>query len=239
MTFTSMQQVKNIRIGSIHNRIMGLEGEIPSGPVSANDLTLGALGQSIDVRLTRETGIEEGVRVTAVNSEGTEYSMDVARDSISTAGHDDTLFGFYFSIPFENKPWSQFVTWRLTVHAGKVPVVEKKLEVPAKDFIMYVKTTDNPFDVIDVSHLARGQTYKLSYPNIRSDLLIVYYTSDYSTYVPVYAGRADPHLDRQSAPEITIGAQALAGSYFFTHKVRSTISRDDEEFPVFGYKVIE
>jgi hypothetical protein len=234
-----MQQVKDITVGSIHNRIMGLEGEIPNGPVPTNTLTLGALHQSLEVRLTRETRIDEGVRINAAGSDGTEYSTDVERDAISVAGNDETVFGYYFSVPFENKPWSHSINWRLKVYAGKVIVIEEELAIPVKDFIMYVKTTDNPFDVIDITRLTRGQTYKLLYPNLHSDLLIVYYTSDYSSYVPVYVGRADPLRDPHSAPEITIGPQARPGSYFFTHKARSAISRDDENLPVFGFKVIE
>jgi hypothetical protein len=238
VVFTSMQQLKDIRIGSIHNRIMGLEGDIPNGPISTNTLTLGPLQQSVEVRLTRETRIDQGVKITA-RADQTEYSTEVERDAISTAGHDETVFGFYFSVPFENKPWSHITHWRLTVYTGGQIVMEKELEVPVKDLIMYVKSTDNPFEIIDTTHLTRGQTYKLFYQNLQFDLLIAYYTSDYSTYAPFYAGKADSKLDPYSAPEITISAQALTGSYFFTHKAREAISRDDEEFPVFGYKVIE
>jgi hypothetical protein len=236
--FASMQQLKDVRIGSIHNRIMGLEGDIPNGPISANELTLGALQQSLEVRLTKETRINQGVRITA-RADQTEYSMEVERDAISVAGHDETVFGFYFSVPFENKPWSHSVNWRLKVYTGKEIVVEKELPVPAKELIIYTKTTDNPFDVIDITHLAKGQTYKLFYQNLHSDLLIAYYTSDYSTYAPFYAGKADSHTDLHSAPEITISADALPGAYFFTHKAREAISRDDQAFPVFGYKVID
>jgi len=239
LIFTSVQQVKDIRVGSIHNRIMGLEGEIPDGPVSADTLTLGALKQSLEVRLTAETRIEEGVRITAAGSDGTEYSINVERNAISVAGHDETVFGYYFSVPFENKPWSPSVNWRLKVYAGNTIVIEKELAIPTKDFIMYAKTSDNPFDVIDIMRLTRGQTYKLHYLNLHSDLLIVYYTSDYSLYVPLYVGQADPLRDPHSVPEITIGAQARQGSYFFTHKARSAVSRDDENLPVFGFRVIE
>ena len=234
-----MQQVKGISIGSIHNRIMGLEGEIPSGPVSEDTLTLGALKQSLEVRLKGETRIDEGVRIIAAGSDGTEYSTHVERDAISVAGHDETVFGYYFSVPFENKPWSHTVNWHLKVFAGKTLVVEKELAIPLKDFIIYAKTSDNPFDVVDVTRLSRGQTYKLLYPNLHSDLLIAYYTSDYSLYVPVYVGQADPLMDSHSVPEITISAQARQGSYFFTHQARSAVSRDDESLPVFGFRTVE
>ena len=237
LIFASMQQVKDVRVGSIHNRIMGLEGEIPNAPVSTNALTLGALGQSLEVRLTRETRIDEGVRITAADRGGTEYATNVERDAISAAGHDETVFGYYFSVAFENKPWNHSLNWRVKVYAGKAAVIEEELAIPAKDFIMYVKTTDNPFDVIDVTRLTRGQTYKLLYPNLHSDLLIAYYTSDYSSYTPVYVGRADPLP--HSAPEITISAQAPPGSYFFTHKAPQAVSRGDENLPVFGFKVLE
>jgi hypothetical protein len=239
LIFASMQEVKDIRVGSIHNRIMGLEGEIPSGPVSADTVTLGALKQSLDVRLTGETRIDEGVRITASGGDGTEYSTHVERDSISVAGHDETVFGYYFSVPFENKPWSHSLNWRLKVYAGKTPVIEKELAIPLKDFIIYAKTSDDPFDVIDIARLVRGQTYKLFYPNLHSDLLIAYYTSDYSSYVPVYVGQADPVRDAHSVPEITISALARQGSYFFTHKARSAVSRDDENLPVFGFRLID
>lgn len=238
VVFASMEQLKDIRTGAIHNRIMGLEGEIPNGPISTNALTLGELQQSLEVRLARETRIDQGVRITA-RADRTEYSTEIERDAISEAGHDETVFGFYFSVPFENKPWSHAINWRLRVYAGNEIVIERDLEVPAKDLIMYGKTTDNPFDVIDITHLTRGQTYKLFYQNLHSDLLVVYYTSDYSTYAPFYVGKADSHTDLHSVPEITISAHALTGSYFFTHKARAAISRDDEEFPVFGYKVID
>ena len=239
LIFVSMQQVKDIRVGRIHNRIMGLEGEIPNGPVSADTVTLGALKQSLEVKLTGETRIGEGVRITAAGSDGIEYSTNVERDAISVAGHDETVFGYYFSVPFENKPWSHSVNWRLKVYTGKTLLLEKELAIPLKDFIMYAKATDNPFDVIDSTHLARGQTYKLFYPNLHSDLLMVYYTSDYSLYVPIYTGQAGPLRDPHSTPEITISAQARRGSYFFTHKARSAVSRDDENLPVFGFRVIE
>jgi hypothetical protein len=239
LSFPSMQQVKSIRVGSIHNRIMGLEGEIPSAPVSADTVTRGALNQSLEVRLTKETRIDEGMTLTAAGSDGTEYSTHVEPDAISAAGHDETVFGYYFNVPFENKPWSHSVNWRLRVFAGKTLVVEKELAIPLKDFIIYTKTSDNPFDVVDVTQLTRGQTYKLLYPNLRSDLLIAYYTSDYSLYVPVYVGQLDPTRDPHSVPEITISAQARQGSYFFTHKARSAVSRDDESLPVFGFRVVE
>jgi hypothetical protein len=237
LVFKSMQKVKDISVGSIHNRIMGLEGEIPNGPVAGDTLTLGVLKQSLEVRLTGKTRIGEGVRITASGGDGTEYSTNVEPDAISVAGHDETVFGYYFSVLFENKPWSHSVNWHLKVFAGKALVVEKELAIPLKDFIIYTKTSDNPFDVLDITRLSRGQTYKLLYPNIHSDLLIAYYTSDYSLYVPVYVGQADS--DPHSVPEITISAQARQGSYFFTHKARSAVSRGDENLPVFGFRVIE
>jgi hypothetical protein len=118
-------------------------------------------------------------------------------------------------------------------------VIQKELSIPAEDFIMYVNPTDDPFDIIDVTHPARGQTYKFSYRNLHSDLLIAYYTGDYSSYVPIYVGRADPQLAPHSVPEITISERARPGSYFFTHAARSAVSREDRDLPVFGYKVIE
>ncbi len=238
MVFTSMQQLKDVRIGSIHNQIMGLEGDIPNAPISANMLTLGPLQQSLEVRLTRETQIDQGVRIIARGNQ-VEYSVEVERDAISVAGHDDTIFGFYFNVPFENKPWSRITSWRLTVSAGNEIVIEKELEIAARDLILYTKAADNPFDAIDITHLSKGQTYKIFYQNLQSDLLIAYYTSDYSTYTPFYAGKADSRLDPHSAPEITISTHAPSGSYFFTHKAREAISRSDEELPVFGYRVIE
>ncbi len=239
LIFASMQQVTDVHVGTIHNQIMGLEGEIPGSPISTNAVTRGALGQSLEVRLTPETRVDDGVRITAADSGGTEYSMKVERDAISVAGHDEKVFGYYFSVPFENKPWSHSLNWRLKVFAGKALVIGEELAIPPKDFIMYVKTTDNPFDIVDIARLARGQTYKIFYPNLHSDLLIAYYTSDYSSYVPVYVGQADPSRDLHFAPEITISAQARPGSYFFTHTPRSAISRDDRNLPVFGFKVIE
>jgi len=239
MLFTFMQPVKGIRVGSIHNRIMGLEGEIPSAPVSTNTLTLGALGQSLDVRLAPETRIDEGVRITASSDDGTVYATDIERDAISTAGHDEIVFGYYFSVPFENKPWKHALHWQLKVFAGMVSVLEKELAIPVKDLMVYQKTTDDPFDVVDVTRLARGQTYRLSYENLRSDLLIAYSTHDFSVYVPIYVGRVDPQLDSHSVPEITIDAQARPGAFFFTHKSPSAISPRDQELPVFGFKVID
>ena len=234
-----MQQVKDIRVGSIHNHIMGLEGEIPNGPIPADTVTLGALKQSLDVRLTGATPIDEGVRIAAAGSDGSEYSTHVERDAISVASRDETVFGYYFSVPFENKPWGHSANWRLKVYVGKALVIEKELAIPPKDFIIYTTTSDNPFDVVDITRLIRGQTYKFFYPNLHSDLLIAYYTSDYALYVPVYVGQADPLRDAHSVPEITISAQARQGSYFFTHKARSAVSPGDENFPVFGFRVIE
>ena len=239
LIFTSMQPVKGIRVGSIHNRIMGLEGEIPNAPVSTSTLTLGTLGQSLDVRLAPETRIDEGVRITASSDDGTVYTANIDRDAISTAGHDEVVFGYYFSVPFENKPWKHLLNWRLKVFTGKVRVLEKELAIPARDLMVYLKTTDDPFDVADVARLARGQTYKLYYQNLRSDLLIAYWTSDYSVYVPIYVGRVDPQLDSRTVPEITIGARARPGTYFLTHKALSAISPGDQELPVFGFKVID
>ena len=239
LLFASMQQVKDIRVGSIRNRIMGLEGEIPNGPVPADTVTLGALQQSLEVRLTGATPIDDGVTITAAGSDGTEYSTHVERDAISVAGHDETIFGYYFGVQFENKPWSHSVNWHLKVYAGKTLVIEKELAIPLKDFIIYTKTSDNHFDVVDITRLIRGQTYKLLYPNLHSDLMIAYYTSDYAVYVPVYVGQADPLPDPQSAPEITISPQARPGSYYFTHKARSAVSPGDENLPVFGFRVIE
>lgn len=239
LIFASMQQVKDIRVGSIHNRIMGLEGEIPNGPVLENTVTLGALKQSLEVRLKGETRIDDGVSITAAGSDGTEYSTNIEKDSVSVAGHDESVFGFYFSVPFENKPWGHSTNWHLKVFVGKALVAEKELAIPPKDFIIYTRTSDNPFDGVDITRLSRGQTYKLLYPNLHSDLLIAYYTSDYSVYVPVYVGQVDPLLDPHSVPEITISAQARQGSYFFTHKARSAVSRDDENLPVFGFRVVE
>ena len=239
LIFASMQQVKDVSVGSIHNQIMGLEGEIPNGPVPEDTVTLGALKQSIEVRLKPETRIDEGVQVTAAGSDGSEYSTHVERDALSVAGHDETVFGYYFSVPFENKPWSHSVNWHLKVFAGNALVIEKDLAIPLKDFIIYTRTSDDPFDVVDVTRLARGQTYKLLFPNLHSDLLIAYYTSDYSLYVPVYVGRADPASDPHSVPEITISATARQGSYFFTHKARAAVSRDDENLPVFGFRTVD
>ena|SRR5208337_2479206 len=239
LIFASMQNLKDIRVGSIHNRIMGLEGEIPNGPVPANTVTLGALKQSLEVTLTAATPIDEGVRITAAGSDGAEYSTHVERDTLSVASRDETVFGYYFSVPFENKPWSHSVNWRLKVYAGKALVVEKEFAVPLKDLIIYTKTSDDPFDIVDVTRLIRGQTYKILYSNLHSDLLIAYYTSDYEVYVPVYVGQADPLLGPQSAPEITISAQARQGSYFFAHKARSAVSPGDESLAVFGFRVIE
>jgi hypothetical protein len=237
--FSSLQERPNIRAGMIHNRIMGLEGEIPSKAISADSVTVGALRQSLDILLRPETKIEEGVKLAATGADQIEYSMEVERNSISTASHDETVLGFYFSVPFENKPWSHSLTWRLRVSVGRQTVMEKELEIPRKDLIIYAKATDNPFDVIDVTLLARGASYRLYYQNLRSDLLIAYYTNDYALYVPFYAGKAESNADPVSVPEITIRAEAVSGAYFFTHKPESGISRDDDNFPVFGYKVIE
>ena len=126
LVFISMQKVKDIAVGSIHNRIMGLEGEIPNGPVSADTLTLGALRQSLEMRLTGETRINEGVRITASSGDGKEYSTKVEPDAISVAGHDETVFGYYFSVPFENKPWSHSVNWHLKVFGRERPLPLKK-----------------------------------------------------------------------------------------------------------------
>jgi hypothetical protein len=239
VTFASMQQIKNIRAGMIHNRIMGLEGEIPNGPISSNTLTLGALQQSLDISLTRETKIEEGVKIVAVDSAQTEYSIEVERNAISVAGHDDTVFGFYFSVQFENKPWSRTTNWRLRVYAGKEIVIERELEIHTKDLITYVKATDNPFEVIDITHLNKGESYNLYFQNLHTDLLIAYYTNDYAIYTPFYVGKVDSNFDPLFRPEIRISVNALSGSYYFTHKVKEGISGDDESFPVFGYKVID
>jgi hypothetical protein len=239
ITFAAMQEQKNIRIGMIHNRIMGLEGEIPNRPISANTLTAGALQQSLDVRLTQETKIEEGVKLVAIDNARTEYSLEVGRNAISTASHDETVLGFYFSIPFENKPWSHTVNWRLRVYAGKEIVIEKELEIQRKDLITYLKATDNPFDVIDVTLLNKGASYKLYFQNLRTDLLIAYYTNDYALYAPFYVGKVEANAGPLTVPEIAIDARAVGGVYFFTHKPESGISGDDQNLPVFGYKVID
>lgn len=237
--FAAMQERKNIHIGIINNRIMGLEGEIPNRPISTNTVTVGALQQSLDIRLRQETKIEEGVKLVAIDNAQTEYSMEVERKAISVAGHDETVLGFYFSIPFENKPWSHTINWRLRVYAGKEIVIEKELEIHRKDLITYVKATDNPFVVIDITLLNKGESYKLYYQNLRTDLLIAYYTNDYAIYAPFYVGKVESNVDPLSGPEIAISAEAVSGAYFFTHKPEGGISSADENLPVFGYKVID
>jgi hypothetical protein len=218
---------------------MGLEGEIPSKPISTNTVTAGALQQSLDIRLRQETRIEDGVKLVAIDNAQTEYSMEVERSAISVASHDETVLGFYFNIPFENKPWSHTLNWRFRVYAGKEIILEKELEIQRKDLITYVTATDNPFEVIDITLLNRRASYKLYYQNLRTDLLIAYYTNDYAIYAPFYVGKVEPNTAPLSGPEIKISAEALSGAYFFTHKPEGGISRDDENLPVFGYKVID
>jgi hypothetical protein len=237
--FAAMHERKDLRIGMIHNLIMGLEGEIPNKPIAANTLMAGALQQSLDVRLTQETKIQEGVKLVAIDNARTEYSIEVERSAISTASQDETVLGFYFSIPFENKPWSHTVNWRLRVYAGREIVIEKELEIPRKDLITYLKATDNPFEIIDVTHLSKGASYKLYFQNLRTDLLIAYYTNDYALYAPFYVGKVESNTGPLTVPEIAIDAGAVSGAYFFTHKPENGISGEDENLPVFGYKVIE
>jgi hypothetical protein len=117
--------------------------------------------------------------------------------------------------------------------------VEKELQIHRKDLIIYVKATDNPFEVIDITLLNKGASYKLYYLNLRTDFLIAYYTNDYAIYAPFYVGKVESNADPGAGPEIAISAEAVSGAYFFTHKPEGAISGGDENLPVFGYKVID
>ena len=235
VTIAGLRVVAEVHPGDIENKLLGIEDEPPT-KATRNDVEVGPLEKSLSVVLTSDSPVTEGVRIEARGGTRT-YSLKVD-DVRSIQSNEGQTEGYYFSVQFENKPWSPTEDWTIGVYCGAKSVLEKRVKASRMPLIIYDRPSDNPFDTIDLRELKRGVRYRLSWQNT-GDLLVVYYSRAYDVYRPILVGVSRTALPDSEGLALTIEANAPAGQYYFAAMPRGAIDGKPARMAVFGYREVQ
>ncbi|ULQ58827.1 hypothetical protein K7I13_09805 [Brucepastera parasyntrophica] len=170
----------------INNRITDLDGAGPIyRPVEKNDIQLSSSYPGVDIFLEKDIQFHGSLRLIAKNSLGS-YEKDISLNEMYAFDEPENLFGFYSNAEFENKFWlDDGGTWEFTVMSGGLELVKKQLEVPPAIKVFVEKFDNTPFIINDTKEARIQQKYTFRCRKTDADIIVMYYTPNYSVYYPV------------------------------------------------------
>jgi hypothetical protein len=227
--------VSDLHPGEVQNQIRGEEDDLSGTTVDESSIEPAPFGRYLTIRLTGSSKASRGVKVQAIDSEGTVYSKDVQLQHIR--GNESA--GYILDVGFENKPWSTTQDWIIRVFCGTEQVFEQFVSVPPMQTLIYDKFTDDPLQETDTKELARGHSYKVAYQYNGGNVLIIYYAKDFGTYRAVYVGKADPPPTDAKGFDLKIADNAASGQYYFVPAPPYGIDETASSAPVYEWREVQ
>ncbi|QQO10249.1 hypothetical protein [Breznakiella homolactica] len=233
MVFTNAVPTGYYSVPPIRNIITGIEdSEIPWTGIEENAVE--QIWGGIQILLRADSDPGGAVSITAENG-GRIYTETVELTEAVDYSNPDTVLGFYANIPFENKFWlGTGREWKFSVRARDSVLAENTIGLAPLEEIFCETIDDTPFRINTIKNAQIGRDYIFRCSGDMADIVVVYYSPDYSLYEPVV------YLIPETKKEITdIGfrwnSAAVSGVYIIKAYPLEKLPAEEQVYPVFEY----
>lgn len=226
-------------VPDIYNKIFGIEdGEAPWDLIEENDLR--QIWGGFQVLLKNDMPPDQNYILTAKNSKN-EFSKKLVLQPIKNPENEETVFGYFENIYFENKFWlSDGKDWRFTVTENGQPLIDRTLKQNLISSIFFEKVDNTPFVSNKLRSAALNKTYTFRCNN-NTDLVVLYFTPDYGIYKPVLYILPETSDIKNGYTDIGISwnSDSVKGIYYFGAYTFNELPKTEELAFIFDYVAVE
>jgi len=176
-----------------------------------------------------------------------EYKGEIQLEKVTDYLDHDTIFGYYFEVYFENKPWlnnsANKNNWQIIVKSGDEILIDEE-QVFNFSYLFFDKHDESPFAVNNLRRASLNKDYTYRFKTQDADLLTLFLAFDlpdplYGTiYRPVLYLIPNDNGSEFTDIKISWNDEQLKGSYHFGRHKINNLPTEEFMLPVFDYILV-
>jgi hypothetical protein len=232
-------KIENYDIPVINNIITDSYEEEPHGVIKRNDIVPILSGEAVRLLLMPACSVDNLLLIAA--NENYSFAFEPKFTRIINYKDFNVNAGYYADVYLENKYWvSNGSSWNfLLKDSDNKLIIERELNLPEKDNVLYLMYDSSPFSAINLKRLNRGQEYTFRYNVDKTDIIVIYKYEDKTSkgiYHPVSVFSVN-----KTGNEVKIEwtNKMEPGMYYINTYLQSQIPQQEETKAVFDYYYLE